>query len=82
MKLTKEQAEGMRAIIDRMVEKPKPTLADKIISRSESGFDCYYEKDIKQALKEYNEWLYEEPRSAIKICIKAKEIFGKQLLGE
>lgn len=37
---------------------------------------------FKDVLKEYNEWLYEEPRSVMEICIKSKEIFGKKLIGD
>ena len=66
--------------LKKKIEEPKKTLYDKIISRSESGFDCYYEKDVKEALREFINELDKQGDLSSYTRKKATEVFGEELL--
>jgi len=64
----------------------KKSLSDKQISTATIGIERYYHKDVKQALKEYFDWMKGyEGASIIRLGIgseesKRLEIFGEDLL--
>ena len=85
MKITEEQAESMKDIIDSMVQEKKETLSNKVGNCICENFPdnrtfCYH--DVKQALKEIMSYTHSCVCYELQdeLYDKFKEIFGEDLL--
>ena len=71
---------------DWQIIEEKKTLSDKKTNASQEPGWQYQEEDVKEALKEFREWILEnmkyicDPDNKPVMTAKAKEIFGKRFL--